>query len=613
MSDTKTQDYIKVNIQDKVSSGAKSIIVTFDLSNAGRVINNRIYPPQGQKNGLETWTKPFEKPVLVHHDLKSEPIGRFIGVQYIDLEKEAVSYLGDARKYLEVKRAFETGDAQTIYKVMKRHSLLNDKNWPGLGKLEARVRISDSAAIEKFQDKRYLTFSAGAKSDSYTCMICGAGWHTGNICEHRPGLADDDGNIGVFMTGNFYGREASVVNEPANNTSSVRNIELSDHFDDAPWMFMDAEKGIDFIMSDSVIETDLLSISDLLELGDEALQTVIKNEIQNISFADLDGESVFEINQLTRIHNSLHYSYDGELKYGNKEEKALPSAVFKLHGRLHDIANSRGFRDSIVNGELDHYDSTGAPSEMYKLHEKNTSDNQTSEEIMPTDTKTEEVVVEDVETVVKTTDSVSDKIPVKVINSLIVQLIGDAELSDADYKGNNWGLVLDTREHRAAALQAIEMVAKVCDEQTIKTVVEAIKDFDKQDIEELAVETITKDYVEALKTIDALKAENEALKTQLQTKETTDSVEETEEISDSVDSSKTDVVESGVEDIEASSNPGLSYQDGEKESKLNSFDKKILATYKTIYTEDGKETADYWFESQARYCSQDFHPSNFLN
>ena len=51
-------------------------------------------------------------------------------------------------------------DFEKIRDLIKSNDLHKDKKWMGIGKVSASARITDAAAIEKFIDGRFQTFSA---------------------------------------------------------------------------------------------------------------------------------------------------------------------------------------------------------------------------------------------------------------------------------------------------------------------------------------------------------------------------------------------------------------------------------------------------------------------
>jgi hypothetical protein len=365
-----------IEFKDSALGGPRKrgLLVTFDLSHSGRKINNRIYPPWGQRDGANSWTEPFRRPIILNHDNHAKnTIGRFVSVTWQSLEAEAIDHLGGIKPYLEVKKALDSNDAKLIYKTYNKYGLFRDKKWPGVGKLVAQALITDSDAVERFVDGRYLTFSAGSRTNAYTCLVCGSGWHEGDVCDHRPGMTDEDGNTAYFMTGLFLGDEGSVVNAPADTMSQVRNLEMQDFeitIDDAEsaaWLFTEPNED-NFMLTDSTMEVASMTIElkDLMELEPETVINKIVDGSLGYNFEDLKGDTQMEIQWLIRIHDSMHHRYDATVRgeYGESID-TIPMGIFDLHGKIHMGSTEKGFRDSLINGDLDHFDAKGTPSEEY--------------------------------------------------------------------------------------------------------------------------------------------------------------------------------------------------------------------------------------------------------
>ncbi len=376
------------HIMEDSGSEQRSILVTFDLSHSGKIINNRMYSPWGQQDGTSSWTEPYPRPILVNHDKERDPLGRIVDVKWETTEQDAIKHLGSASKYMEIIEAFQSRDASTIYKTMAKHDLLTDKKWPGLGRLRATARISDKEAIKKFLDGRYLTFSAGSYTDTVNCMVCGHPWHEGGMCEHRPGMTDDDGNLGVVMTGKFMGREASVVNMPADSLSLVKNIEFSDSensfvvTEDMDW----SPEAIQFTDAVIQVEAPVKKTFDLEKLEPATIVALLADESFDIDVADqITGETHLGVEWMRRVHDQLHREYDFMLGHEPESIDRMPRAVFALHGAIHATSIADGFRDSLINGSLDQYDQEGKESTEYvasSLSEK--TDAETVEPILDT-------------------------------------------------------------------------------------------------------------------------------------------------------------------------------------------------------------------------------------
>lgn len=206
----------------------RGLKVEFNLSHAGRVINHRIYTPNGHQHAVPTWTTPYPKPIIRNHDMNQDPIGRFASVELVSEQSEALKFFKSTRDWSELVAAYDSDEPRKIYKAMQKFGLLLNKKWPGLARVAATAKIVDEIAIEKFLDKRYLTFSAGMTTDKFVCGTCGSDWATGDICEHERGQVTKDGEPVVFITGNLEGAEGSIVGSPADGMGYVTAMSFSD-------------------------------------------------------------------------------------------------------------------------------------------------------------------------------------------------------------------------------------------------------------------------------------------------------------------------------------------------------------------------------------------------
>ena len=209
-------------------NGGKGLVITYDLSHSGRRINNRIYSTKGQQRGIDSLTNPYQKPILKNHNQSGEPIGRFIGGEWQNLYDEASYFLQSNQAALDIQNAFADDEPEKIYKTLKAFNLIDNKEWPGLGRMRVQANITDEEAIKKFMDGRYLTFSAGSTTDRHVCSICDTDWAKDGMCEHRHGKKYD-GETCVFITGDFIVLEGSVVNTPADDLSQIISMEMQDH------------------------------------------------------------------------------------------------------------------------------------------------------------------------------------------------------------------------------------------------------------------------------------------------------------------------------------------------------------------------------------------------
>lgn len=212
---------------DEARGSKKGLSVDIVLSTSAKMINKRIYRPSGHIGGIDSWTKPYKKPILINHNENSEPIGRIRSVEW-KANPAAKKFFTTDKEYKEFVHVVNNGTPKEVQQIMNRYRLLNDRSWPGLGDLVATLDIKDRNAAEKILDERYLTFSQSSDTDSYACGECGADRMQGQKCQHKHGMKDKKGNIPVMICGNLYGKEVSTVNTPGNDTSVVFNISFED-------------------------------------------------------------------------------------------------------------------------------------------------------------------------------------------------------------------------------------------------------------------------------------------------------------------------------------------------------------------------------------------------
>lgn len=178
--DIKEISYQDENITEANGEEKKDLKVVIKAIHAGRTGNEHIFKAdkikgsEELKSGVVSFTKPYYKPMLTHHNTRSEPVGRIVNAYYSEEEG-------------------------------------------GMAVIE--VIVSDPDAIEKVKDGRYNTVSIGAKTNSATCNICGTDVLK-EYCSHRRG-EEYDGVICGWELGDLWFYECSFVNVPADENATV--------------------------------------------------------------------------------------------------------------------------------------------------------------------------------------------------------------------------------------------------------------------------------------------------------------------------------------------------------------------------------------------------------
>lgn len=206
--------------KDASSETGHSLMVVINASHSGLItLNNGLYLPDRMRTGLPTFTYPYQKPWLLHHDDAQPAVGRVVKGRYVSL---ADQWNDQTVNLLDQGGLNRKQEIQAIRKLMPR---LIDTNNPGMGYAQLLVKVTDRDAIQKVLEGSYLTVSTRQKSDSAACSLCGQDWgDPNNDCEHWPGAKDKNGNKCFAITSNLVYLEGSFVNIPADQWAKVIQI-----------------------------------------------------------------------------------------------------------------------------------------------------------------------------------------------------------------------------------------------------------------------------------------------------------------------------------------------------------------------------------------------------
>lgn len=593
-----------------MSSSRKGLIITYDLSHSARRINNRIYSPIGQMNGIKSLLNPYAKPILQHHDGSKDPIGRFVGGKWEDLSSEAMRHFDNLGEFIKFKQEIMSDDPEKIYSAMKKHNLISNKKWPGLGRMRATAKITDKEAVEKFLDGRYITFSAGSTTNRHVCSICNSDWAKGDMCEHRHGKIYD-GNVCVFITGDFRVLEGSVVNMPADDLSQIQSMELLSDGNTLIDQIKDVEIDDSYIyLSDSIIDfKEEVSMKKEETSAEETEQVLEDNETVENENTEVSEEPPAEENNLTdsvmeKIYNFIKNKQREDSNEKEKEAKSegAEEAIENNDQKENEIKEEkasdgtevRGVQEvskdsepsqEITVGDADG-DLTEIPSEEKNLKNKKL-ENHTS--------------LEDAEKMVDAS------IDWYLLDLALQTELGDAKLSseareklpDSSFCGPERSFPVPDCAHVTAARRLIGR-AKLSSSQKDKVI--ACVNKRANDMSCDSVESL-EDRIERLTTF--FEAQLSELKEKFENL-TNDTAKEEKEVMSS-DSLK--VVENPSEGSSDNSSP----TDNKKVNKLGSYEQKFIDNYRKILNEDGEMAAENYFIQKARYLPKGFHPKNYLN
>ena len=154
------------------------------LYTSGLTSNYNNYSAIELEKALQSWVEPYPKPIIMNHDLNTEPIGRVMAAK---MDKEA-----DGSPFVRLQ-----------------------------------IAITDPVAAQKVLDKRYLTGSVGGRAAKAVCSISGddlaAESDTGKprAPKFRRGQVYK-GKLAFIDMQDISFKEYSFVNQPADGKSGVR-------------------------------------------------------------------------------------------------------------------------------------------------------------------------------------------------------------------------------------------------------------------------------------------------------------------------------------------------------------------------------------------------------
>lgn len=177
--------------------------------------NAVLYTTDAAKKGVKTWTKPFGKPQLIHHDKNKDAIGRVIKAKVIN-------------------DATITDEPQEYIKL-----------W---------VRISDQEAMGKILRGLYYTVSVGSSTNKVRCSECDQELTKDGLCEHEKGSLNDKNKPIYWIIDRITYHEDSFVNRPADPFGKISKIDIKDGNGYVPYTdFLDSRETIinELIMEDN--------------------------------------------------------------------------------------------------------------------------------------------------------------------------------------------------------------------------------------------------------------------------------------------------------------------------------------------------------------------------
>lgn len=323
------------SLQNRPSGNTRSLVVEIAATHSGKVtLNNGLYLPDKMAKGVPSWTSPYLKPILLHHNDSDDAVGRVKSASYVDISGTQQPILNallpkDSKTSDKLFDAFLAGELplKEAAQVANTYIIKNYKknvDYQGLGFIKLQATLSDPDVISKVLDGRFLTGSVGARTNHAICSICQKDWAEDGACEHRPGVEYED-SLCVLVAGDLEYEEWSYVNHPADVHSGTIEI------------YMDGVKK-DSISYDPSYRTPevCLTITDSLEekmFDLQDLKTRLGDELSSFLIGeDASEEDLHYAHMVLEVKEGLR-GEEGEDLWEPLKEKKLSSAERKKMGK----------------------------------------------------------------------------------------------------------------------------------------------------------------------------------------------------------------------------------------------------------------------------------------
>jgi hypothetical protein len=304
-----------VELKESVGGQSKKLIVQIEAIHVGRTANYTYYTKEGLSSGINSWTTPYQKPVLTHHnDHDGEPIGRILDATFSETTP--------------------SGKSGLIFK----------------------AEITDPRAIEKVLDGRYQTVSIGATTDKVTCNICGTD-RTEDWCDHYPGQNYEEQTC-HFIIGTTSGREVSYVNVPADEYAGNISVQLQESKNEETFVELNHYRGRD---GTNLLENEKShelkeSVSDLERSNDMSLEEKNQEQEHIIESSELkeneeetkESTEKIEENNVEEELKSEILSLQQTVEENKKEIESLKEELLQKEQQLQEMQTQKEEYDLVL-------------------------------------------------------------------------------------------------------------------------------------------------------------------------------------------------------------------------------------------------------------------------
>ncbi|PTY92895.1 hypothetical protein [Heyndrickxia sporothermodurans] len=295
-----------------------SLMVDIEGIHVGATRNFTRYMESALKSSEKSWTRPYEKPLIMHHNEKDgKIIGRIKAVHYTDIKTRS-----------------------------------------GTGALVFTANVPDKDGMEQIEDGRLQTTSIGIIGHDVRCSICGHNIAEAGPCEHERGqiygnevcywdIYEMEGKelSYVIVPSDVYAKNIRIYKPTTQKTQITENLQI--HKGVSTVNLTEAE--VKQLQDDKQsLETQLQEAQDELKTTKDELKAA-QEEVQTLKDAKPD-ESEVELK-----HQEEKQELEDKLKEAQDSLKAAQDKLKDIEGEL---KQEKSLRESLESKSIEQNSAT---------------------------------------------------------------------------------------------------------------------------------------------------------------------------------------------------------------------------------------------------------------
>lgn len=286
-----------------------SLMVDIEGIHVGPTRNFTRYTEQALKSSVKTWTYPYEKPLIMHHNVQDgKIIGRIKNVYYTDVNTRS-----------------------------------------GTGALVFTANIPDKEGMDQVRDGRLMTVSIGIIGHDVRCSICEHNIARYGPCEHEKGQ-EYDGEICYWDVYEMEGKELSYVIVPSD--IYAKNIKIYKPNAENKKDITESMNNEKEVLNLGLSEKDVLQLKkELEELKKEKEKfESVKNELKEKEKGLEEAkDKLKELDQLKEENEELKT----KLQEAEERIKELSELEEKLKSAKQELKREQGLRESFESKSIE--------------------------------------------------------------------------------------------------------------------------------------------------------------------------------------------------------------------------------------------------------------------